>query len=97
MPLPDDIAQTVAGAFTGVDREAAMTLLTNVPLPEESRDPRLLRCALVASKGSIQRLMHYVALLAVDPRDVIVAGEYEVIEGKLTRVRDLSNPFVPRR
>jgi hypothetical protein len=32
-------------------------------------------------------------LLAADYRDVIVAGEYEAVEGKLARVRDLTMPF----
>jgi len=51
------------------------------------------RCALVASQGSLAKLQYYVGLLAVDYRDVIVAGEYEVVEGKLARVRDLTMPF----
>jgi hypothetical protein len=51
------------------------------------------RCALVASRGSLERLQYYVKLLEVDFPDVIVAGEYEPIAGKLVRVRDLSRPF----
>jgi hypothetical protein len=54
---------------------------------------RLLRCALAASWGSLERLQYYVRLLEVDFRDVILAGEYEAIDGKLVRVRDLTRPF----
>jgi hypothetical protein len=56
-------------------------------------DLRLRRCALVASGGSLEKLKYYVALLKVDYRDVIVAGEYDVVGGKLTRVRDLTMRF----
>jgi hypothetical protein len=55
--------------------------------------PRLQRCALVASRGSLEKLQYYLKLLEVDFRDVIVAGEYEPIAGKLVRVRDLSRSF----
>jgi hypothetical protein len=47
----------------------------------------------VASKGSLEKLQYYIALLAVDYRDVIVAGEYEVTGGKLVRVMNLTNSF----
>jgi len=96
MPLPDDIGKTANAVFFGVDREAAPALLRNAPIVDTHDGPRLLRCTQVASDGSIAKLEHYVALLALDPRDVIRAGEYELIEGKLTRVRDLGSPFISR-
>ena len=56
-------------------------------------EPRLQRCALEASCGSIEKLKYYVNLLTVDFRDVVVAGEYAAKSGKLSRVRDLARPF----
>jgi len=48
---------------------------------------------LVASQGSLETLQYYVKVLAVDFRDVIVAGEYESIAGELVRVRERSRSF----
>jgi len=94
MALLDDIASQVRQSFSGAYREAAIALLTNAHIEDGSpAGPRLLRCALVASKGSVGKLDYYVKLLAVDWRDVIVAGEYESLGGKLVRVRDLSGSF----
>jgi hypothetical protein len=56
-------------------------------------EPRLQRCALVASKASLEKLHYYVKQLRVAFRDVVVAGEYESVGGKLVRVRDLSALF----
>jgi hypothetical protein len=97
VPLLDDIAgqiQQIQQSFTGSDRAAATVLLLNARIHDgSSAGPRLQRCALVASQGSLERLQHYVKLLEVDSRDVIVAGEYESVAGELVRVRDLSCSF----
>jgi len=55
--------------------------------------PRLVRCAAVASRGSLQRLTHYVEMLKQDWRDVIVAGEYALGAKPDTRLRDLTQPI----
>jgi hypothetical protein len=94
VPLLDDIAGQIQRSFTGSDRAAATVLLLNARIHDGSAaGPRLQRCALVASQGSLERLQHYVKLLEVDSRDVIVAGEYESVAGELVRVRDLSCSF----
>ncbi len=59
----------------------------------ETPSDRLLRSAAVASSGSLERLEYYVGLLAIDWRDVIVAGEYEPVNRQLVRVRDLAAPI----
>jgi hypothetical protein len=55
--------------------------------------PRLLSCAVVASRGSIAKLQYYVKMLTIDWRNVISAGEYDSVDGKLSRVRDLTVPI----
>ncbi len=92
--LPDDIARRVAECLSEPDRSIALALLSRAVIHDgKLADDRLRRCALVASKGSLEQLRYYVGLLAIDYRDVIVAGEYEVVESKLARVRDLTMPF----
>jgi hypothetical protein len=92
--LLDDIAGQVQRSYSGSDRDAAIALLLNARIEDGSAAaPRLQRCALLASQGSLEKLRHYVKLLEVDSRDVIVAGEYESVAGKLVRVRDLSGSF----
>jgi len=94
MALPDDIIKRLHQSFSGADREAAIALLDNARLHDGSPpEPRLQRCALIAAKGSLEQLHYYVKLLALDFRDVIVAGEYESVDGKSVRVRDLSGSF----
>ena len=94
MPLLDDILRRAHESFSGSDRDKAVDLLLGARIHDGSlAEPRLQRCALVASKGSLETLQYYVKLLAVDFRDVIVAGEYEPVGGELVRVRDLSRAF----
>jgi len=94
MPLPDDIVKWVHQSFSGADRETATALLLDARIGDGSpAEPRLLRCALVAAKDSLDKLGYYLKLLAVDFRDVVVAGEYESVGGKLVRVRNLSASF----
>jgi hypothetical protein len=56
-------------------------------------EPRLLRCAAVASGGSLQRLAMEIDTLKRDYRDVIVEGEYASRDGELVRVRNLTAPI----
>lgn len=53
----------------------------------------MLRCALTASDNSLKSLEYHVAGLAIDYRDVILAGEYDRKNGKFVQIRDLSKPF----
>ena len=54
---------------------------------------RLLRCALVGSRGDLEELRSLVELMAIDYRDVIMSGEYEVSSGRTVHVRDLNQPL----
>jgi len=92
--LPDDVRHFVATAFAAADREAALALLATARIHDETpASPRLLRCALLAADGSLARLRIEVGHLRVDYRDVILAGEYILREGRAVRVRDLNEPI----
>jgi hypothetical protein len=92
--LPYDISRRLDEMFADAERPMALAALLGAVIHDGSpADTRLKRCALVASGGSLYKLQYYVGLLKVDYRDVIVAGQYEVVEGKLAHVRDLTTSF----
>ena len=67
--LPADLLRHIQRKFAKGERAAAITLLLSARSHEGLAAPRLQRCALVASNGSLERLMHYVRMLEVDYRD----------------------------
>ena len=92
--LPDDVVAWVRTHFPAGEIEAALAVLTAAVIHTgEIPSDRLLRSAAVGSSGRLQRLQYYVGLLAIDWRDVIVAGEYEPENLQLVRVRDLTAPI----
>jgi hypothetical protein len=96
MNLPPDVVAYVHSHFPAQLQEAAFaTLLTARLQTGELPETRLLRCAVIASERDLLRLQYYVGLLAIDWRDVIVAGEYSVREEGLVKVRDLCEPIPP--
>lgn len=94
LKLPEDIVDYIHRNFAESEIPVVTHALENAKL-HDGRDPdhRTLRCALVGSKNSVEGLQKLVSELAVDFRDVIVAGEYASKEGKLVQIRDLSLPF----
>jgi hypothetical protein len=96
MALPDDVIAYVRSVFPADVRGDSLARLEAAVLHDGSTpEPRLLRCAAVACRGDPARLRGYLADLRIDYRNVIVEGEYDVVEGKLVRVRDLSAPILP--
>lgn len=94
MPLAPDITQHIENVFAESERATAIALLESAKTHDGiAAELRLQRCAIVAAGGTLKWLRHYVDLLKIDFRDVIVAGEYEEIGGKLVRARDLSLPI----
>lgn len=92
--IPADVERYIARRFAAADREAALTLLRTATLHDNSApEPRLLRCAVVASGGSLERLRMEVETLRRDYRDVIVEGEYVTRGRELVKVRDLNEPI----
>lgn len=94
MQLPADLLTFLAATFLPEQQERAVQLLSQARI-EDGTTPsaRVLRCAAFASRGQLQRLEQYVAQIALDWRDVIMAGEYEHRDGQAVRVRDLDLPF----
>ena len=94
MNLPPDVEGFVRQSFATSELSGALQLLEAAVLHDGSTpNHRMLRCAVIASGGSLGSLRRYVACLAADYRDVIVAGEYETRDDELVRVRDLSKPL----
>ena len=92
--LPDDVTKFVGRRFAPSERAEAMALLQTAILHDGSPPgPRLLRCAAVASNGSIDRLRMEVETLKRDYRDVIVEGEYVPVGRELVKLRDLNGPI----
>lgn len=95
MIVPDDVLRWIVVAFKDYEQKMALEYLS-IAVDHEGNPPgeRLIRAAAVASKGDIAKLLYYINLLRIDWRDVIVAGEYDVINNKLVHVRDLTKPIL---
>jgi hypothetical protein len=94
MPIPDDVVAWINRHFREMDRTTAIGLLEDaVDEWDDPVEPRLLRCAVVGSRGDIDRLTELVEELRIDSEDVILSGEYESRAGDLVKVRDLNGPL----
>ena len=90
--IPIDVGAFIVRRFAVAEQPTALDVLTAATLGDDSPpSARLIRCAAIASRGSIERLRYFVNLMRVDFRDVIVAAEYEEQNGNLSKVRDLNN------
>jgi hypothetical protein len=94
MDLPEDVARYVERSFSMIDREEALAVLRGVSLGTCRESPaRMLRCLVLAARRDLGRLRKLAAEIAIDYRDIVIAGEYVLREGKLARVRNLSSPI----
>ena len=92
--LPKDIEIYVDKHFPADQWQEVLSLLRHAVLHDGTTPAaRTLRCALFASKSDLEKLDYYLNEIAIDYRDVIVAGEYELQDGELIQVRDLSKSF----
>jgi hypothetical protein len=92
--IPDDVERFVSRRFAAEDCAEALALLDAATIHDGSlAGIRLLRCAAVASGGSIERLRMEIESLKRDYRDVIVEGEYIPKDGTLVRIRNLDDPI----
>ena len=92
--IPDDVTKFIGRKFKASDQSEALALLEAATIHDGSAPgPRLLRCAAVASGGSIDRLRMEVETLKRDFRDVIVEGEYLPKGRELVKVRNLNEPI----
>ena len=89
--IPTDVESFIAHRFGAADRESATRLLEQATIHDGTApEPRLIRCAVVASAGSLEKLRYFVEMLKIDYRDVIMAGEYTSSLSDPVRVRDLN-------
>jgi hypothetical protein len=94
MALTEDVERFIARRFAPADREAARSLCASATIHDGTpAGPRLIRCALFASVGSLEKLRGEIEHLAIDYRDVIMAGEYVFEHGDPVRARDLNQPL----
>lgn len=94
MPLPVDIEQYVRRTFADGDKATVLDLIVNAVIHDgQPAGLRLMRCALIASGGTIAGLRRQLEQLKHDYRDVIVEGEYVPGAGGLVRVRNLNEPI----
>jgi hypothetical protein len=94
MPVPHDVVAWINSHFRDIDRATAIGLLEDaVDERDEPVEPRLLRCAVIGSRGDVDKLTELVEELRIDSEDVILSGEYESRAGKLVKVRDLNEPL----
>jgi hypothetical protein len=92
--IPDDVVRFVSRRFGPSEQGQALALLEAAIMHDGSvPGARLLRCAAVASSGSIDRLRMEIETLRHDYRDVIVEGEYVPIGRELVKVRNLDDPI----
>ena len=91
--IPDDVVKFVSRRFGLSEQGPALALLEAAIMHDGSvPGPRLLRCAAVASGGSLDRLRMEIETLKHDYRDVIVEGEYVQMGRELVKVRNLDEP-----
>ena len=84
----------IASRFRPSDQREALALIQAATMHDGSAPgSRLLRCATVASGGSIHRLRMEIESLKRDYRDVIVEGEYILMGRELVRVHNLNEPI----
>jgi hypothetical protein len=56
--------------------------------------PRILRCIVFLAKGNIDELRRQIEIAAYDPRDVMMAAEYErPMDKSPLRIRNFNEPF----
>ena len=94
MKLPPDIEIYVRESFEPTNVDMAIQILENAKIHDGTEaEPRLQRCAVVASDKTLQGLRYQVDSLAIDYRDVILSAEYVRKKGEWVQIRDLSNPL----
>jgi hypothetical protein len=94
-PLPDDILRRIRADFGDARAPAAETAVCDFAKAfertcDEEPTPRLLRCIVYLAAGDHGALERAIATAGIDPRDVILAAEYDRED---RHVRDFHQPF----
>ncbi|QDU75389.1 hypothetical protein Pan97_24200 [Bremerella volcania] len=86
MSLEPDISERIQSEFTPEDQAHVLNML------KQSRHTgRVARCIVFAAQGSLDKLSSMIELANLDPRDAIMAGEYDA---NRDRLRDLGSSFL---
>lgn len=94
MELPEDIEPYVRRTFVTAQWATVVDLVANALIHDSQPvGPRLMRCVLLSSGGTVAGLRRQLDQLKRDYRDVIVEGEYVPRAGQLVRVRNLDEPI----
>lgn len=94
MNLPEDVQLLLEQTIPREEFGEALLVLGQARIEDGTApSPRLLRCAAFACGGNLKRLRDLASLMAVDWREVVMAGEYELQDEVAVRVRDLSQPL----
>lgn len=92
MELPADIEPYIRRTFAAAEWATVLELVASAVIHDgQPAEARLMRCALLASGGTVAGLRRQLHQLTRDYRDVIVEGEYVPRAGKLVRIRDLND------
>ena len=86
MTLEADIIERVQADFSDTEGQKALDELL-----ASGKAGRIARCIVFAARGSLERLRDHIRMADADHRDVIVAGEYDII---MHQVRDLRVSFL---
>lgn len=86
MRIPHDVISWIEKRFPALDVKIAIELLDQAP-DHTGKYPgdRVVRCAAHASQGNLNKLDEMIQLMKIDYRDVIMAGEYDVLDRKLMK------------
>ena len=92
--LPKDVSAFIQSSFSPEQCKEALSILSQTQIEDGSMpSPRLLRCVAFASSGNLPRLQRLASLLAVDWRDVVMAGEYELRNKEAVQIRNFNEPM----
>jgi hypothetical protein len=95
MTFKDDIIRRINTDF-GVNSNQAIEALTKaIEKTAYLKTPRVVRCIIFLSKGSLDELNRYIEVATNDTRDVMLWAEYENLDDytKLKRLRDFNKTF----
>jgi hypothetical protein len=81
--LNKPLDEMIAERFSGEEAELAKSALADL---SRTAGLRVLKCAVHYSRGDLNRLEEIIKVARLDHRDVMVMGEYELINGKLVRI-----------
>ena len=91
---PPDVRRHIDRNFEHLAPLAVRELQIMLAQTPSARHPRIVRALLQLAAGSTHALGDAIDLAQIDYRDVLLQAEYERgDDGKLARVRDLSQPF----